>query len=103
MVNRRVFDTAGRRRLFAALKTDTWVEDPLLSRQMRKHWKRGRNRTHNQIVVRSDQYRTFTLTERGTSWLAVPGLERRQTADPGLQPTLRAESEISERSTLINK
>ncbi|SMD20640.1 hypothetical protein [Kibdelosporangium aridum] len=64
-VNRRVADTAERKRLFAALKTDTWAEDPLLSRRMRKHWKRGRNRTHNQIVVRSDQYRTFTLTDGG--------------------------------------
>jgi transposase len=77
-VNRRVSDNAERKRLFAALKTDTWAEDPFLSRQMRKHWKRGRNRTHNQIVVRSDQYRTFTLTDAGTIWLAIPGLERRQ-------------------------
>lgn len=45
---------------------------------MRRHWKRGRNRTHNQIVVRADQYKTFTLTEGGNVWLAVPGLERRQ-------------------------
>jgi transposase len=76
-VNRRTPDSAERKRLFTALKTDAWAEDPFLSRQMRKHRKRGRNRTHNQIVVRSDQYRTFTLAEDGDSWLAVPGLERR--------------------------
>jgi hypothetical protein len=78
VVSRCVADTAERKRLFVALKADTWAEDPFLSRLMRKHWKRGRNRTHNQIVVRSDQYRTFTLTDGGNLWLAVPGLERRQ-------------------------
>ncbi len=77
-VNRRTSDHAERKRLFAALKADSWAEDPFLSRQMRKHWKRGRNRTHNQIVVRSDQYRTFTLVEDGDIWLAVPGLVRRE-------------------------
>jgi transposase len=77
-VNQHTSNPAERRRLFTALKTDTWAEDPFLSRQMRKHWKRGWNRTHNQIVVRSDQYRTFTLAEGGNVWIAVPGLERRQ-------------------------
>ncbi|MQA63436.1 MAG: hypothetical protein GEU86_18550, partial [Actinophytocola sp.] len=77
-VNRRTSDKAERKRLFTLLKADTWAEDPFLSRQMRKHRKRGRNRTHNQIVVRSDQYRAFTLTENGDVWLAVPGLQRRQ-------------------------
>ena len=43
---------------------------------MRKHHRRGRSKTSNQIVVRSDQYRTFTLAEGGNVWLAVPGLER---------------------------
>ncbi|MBB5805836.1 transposase [Saccharothrix ecbatanensis] len=78
VVSRRVVDVAERKRLFSALKTDTWAEDPFLSRLMRKHRKRGRNRTHNQIVIRSDQYRTFTLTGGGDSWLSVPGVERRQ-------------------------
>ena len=32
---------------------------------MRRHWRRGKNRTHDQIVVRADQHRTFTLTEGG--------------------------------------
>ncbi len=77
-INLRTSDRAKRLRLFSALKADIWAEDPFLSRQMRKHWKHGRNRTHNQIVVRSDQYRTFALAEGGDVWLAVPGLERRQ-------------------------
>ncbi|MEU5844996.1 hypothetical protein [Saccharopolyspora shandongensis] len=76
--NKRASDPIERKRMFTALKRDTWTQDAFLSRQMRKHWKRGRNRTHNQIVVRSDQYRTFTLAENGTIWLAVPGLKRRQ-------------------------
>ncbi|MFI0467303.1 RNA-guided endonuclease TnpB family protein [Saccharopolyspora sp. 5N102] len=76
-IYRRTADQAERKRMYTALKRDAWAEDPFLSRQMRKHWKRGRNRTHNQIVVRSDLYRTFTLTEDGHIWLAVPGLQRR--------------------------
>lgn len=77
-ITRHTNNDAERKRLFTTLKRDTWTTDPYLSRQMRSHWKRGRNRTHNQIVVRSDQYKTFTLTKGGNVWLAVPGLERRQ-------------------------
>lgn len=64
-INRRTAAQAERKRLFTALKSDTWLSDPWLSRLMRRHWKRGRNRTHNQIVVRSDQYRAFTLVDGG--------------------------------------
>jgi hypothetical protein len=32
---------------------------------------------HNQIIIRADKVRTFTLVEGGDVWLAVPGLERR--------------------------
>lgn len=91
-VNRRTVDQAERKRLFVALKADAWAENPFLSRQMRKHWKRGRNRTHNQIVVRADQYRTFTLAEDGNKdgniWLAVPGLVRRQLVRVPLNTTV---------------
>lgn len=71
-------DKAELKRLYTLLKTDRWVDDPYLSRVMRQHWRRGKNRTHDQIVVRSDQYTTWTLTDGGDVWLAVPGLERRQ-------------------------
>lgn len=77
-INQRTKEVAERKRLFKLLKRDTWADDPFLARQMRQHRKRGRNRTHNQIVVRADQYKTFTLTEGGNVWLAVSGLERRQ-------------------------
>jgi transposase len=74
---RRTNDPAERKRMFTALKADRWAEDPFLARQMRKHWKHGRNRTHNQIVVRADQHHTVT-DGRGRLWLAIPGLERRR-------------------------
>jgi IS605 OrfB family transposase len=41
---------------------------------MRQHWKHGRNQTRNQIVVRSDNYKTFQLG--GHTWLKIPGLEK---------------------------
>jgi hypothetical protein len=72
-----ITDPAERKRLYTLLKTDRWVDDPYLSRTMRKYWKRGRNRTHNQVIIRSDNVRTFTLTEGGDVWLNVPGLEPR--------------------------
>ncbi|MFG2054288.1 RNA-guided endonuclease TnpB family protein [Micromonospora sp. NPDC048930] len=74
---RRTSDPAERKRMFSALKADQWASDPFLARQMRKHWKRGRNRTHDQIVVRADKYNTL-VDGRGRLWLAVPGLERRK-------------------------
>ncbi|PSK63659.1 hypothetical protein B0E53_04418 [Micromonospora sp. MH33] len=76
-ISRRTDDPAERKRMFTALKADRWAEDPFLSRQMRKHWKRGHNRTHDQIVVRADAY-SAVVDGRGRLWLAVPGLRRRQ-------------------------
>ncbi|MBM0226992.1 MULTISPECIES: RNA-guided endonuclease TnpB family protein [Micromonospora] len=75
--SRRATDPAERKRMLSALAADRWAGDPFLARQMRKHWKRGRNRTHDHIVVRADQHNTLT-DGRGRLWLAVPGLERRQ-------------------------
>ena len=66
-----------RKRLFTELKADRWAADPYLSRQMRQRWRRGKNRTHNQIVVRADQH-TTRADEHGRLWLAVPGLAARQ-------------------------
>ncbi|WP_319461817.1 transposase [Micromonospora sp. RTP1Z1] len=76
-ITRRTNDPAERKRMFTALAVDRWAEDPFLDRQMRKHWKRGRNRTHDQIVVRADKYNTV-VDGRGRLWLAVPGLQRRR-------------------------
>jgi IS605 OrfB family transposase len=66
-----------RRRMYRLLKTGRWADDGYLSRIMRKYWRRGHNHTINQIVVRADQYTTWTLAEGGNVWLAVPGLDRR--------------------------
>ena len=50
-VSRRPGTGAERKRLFTALKADAWAGDPYLSRMMRKHWRRGRSRVRNQIIV----------------------------------------------------
>ncbi|MGR6317977.1 transposase [Micromonospora soli] len=76
-VLRRTSDPVERKRMFTALKTDRWASDPFLARQLRKHWKRGHNRTHDQIVVRADNYNAV-VDGRGRLWLTVPGLERRK-------------------------
>ena len=51
--------------------------DPLVRRWMRGQWRRGHNHTSNQIIIRSDKVRTFTLSEGAEVWLAVPGLAPR--------------------------
>ncbi|RAO16556.1 RNA-guided endonuclease TnpB family protein [Micromonospora noduli] len=76
-VGRHTADPAARRRLLGLLKTNKWSGDAYLARQMRKHWRRGHNHTHNQIVVRADKHHTH-VDGNGLLWLAVPGLVRRQ-------------------------
>ena len=71
-VSHRTTDPAERKRLFTALKADDWAADPYLSRMMRKHWRRSHSHITNQIIIRADNVRTFTLTEGGDVWLAVP-------------------------------
>ncbi|MFD1046675.1 hypothetical protein ACFQ1S_14500 [Kibdelosporangium lantanae] len=68
---------AERKRLYTLLKCDQWTGDPLLCRWMRQHWRRGRNHTANQIIIRSDNVRAFTPHEGGDVWLKVPGLTPR--------------------------
>ncbi|WP_127502153.1 RNA-guided endonuclease TnpB family protein [Actinoplanes solisilvae] len=86
-VHARATDPAERKRMFTALKAGTWPADPFLARQMRQHWQRGHNRTHNQIVVRADQHNT-RADDRGRLWLAVPGLKRRQLVKIPLNTTV---------------
>jgi len=74
----RTGDPIERKRMFAALKSNRWTDDPYLSRQMRKHWKRGKNRAYNQIIVRADKVRTYSLADGGNVWLTVSGLQPRQ-------------------------
>ena len=87
-VFRRTADPAERKRLCAALKAEEWAGVPYLSRLMRKHWRRGRSKVANQIVVRADNYRTFALAEGGDVWLAIPGLLPRETVKIPLNTTV---------------
>ncbi|WP_100448015.1 zinc ribbon domain-containing protein [Glycomyces xiaoerkulensis] len=87
-IHRRTGDEAERKRLYTALKCDTWTTDPFLRRVMRRCWRRSRTRITNQIIVRSDQFKTYTLTDGGNVWLAIPGLERRSTVKIPLGTTV---------------
>jgi IS605 OrfB family transposase len=69
-----ISDEKKRHELYNKLKFDDWTSDNYLRRKMRKHWKHGRNHTHNQIVVRSDNYKTFQLG--GHAWLKIPSLQK---------------------------
>jgi len=46
-----------RKRLYTLLRSDAWMEDPFLHRQMRKHFKHGVSHTKNQFIVRSDKFK----------------------------------------------
>jgi IS605 OrfB family transposase len=85
--DRRTHHPVERKRMFTALKTDQWADDPFLARRMRTYWKRGRNRTHDQIVVRADKYNT-AVDRRGRLWLAIPGLEPRKMVPIPLSTTV---------------
>jgi hypothetical protein len=87
-ISRRTSDQAERRRLYAALKADDWASDPFLHRQMRRHWPRGHSHVRNQIIIRADNVRTFTLTEGGDVWLSVPGLLPRTSVPIRLDTTV---------------
>lgn len=70
-VRNRTTDDKERKRLYTLLKRDQWMDDPFLHRQMRKHWRRGKSDTDDQIVIRADNY---SVTERnGRCWIRVPG------------------------------
>jgi IS605 OrfB family transposase len=87
-VAKRTADPVERKRLYGLLKADRWAGDAYLSRMMRKHWRRGHNRTANQIIIRADNVRTFTLTEGGDVWLNVPGLLPRTSVPVPLNTTV---------------
>ena len=73
-IRRRTSDKEEQKRLYTLLKRNEWQSDLYLSRMMRRYWNRGHNRTHNQIIVRSDSYGTFLLG--GKAWVKIPGLEK---------------------------
>ena len=87
-IARHTTDQTEQKRLYTALKADQWTSDPLLSRLMRQHWRRGKNRAHNQIIIRADKVSTFTLSKSGEVWLNVPGLAPRTSVSVPLNTTV---------------
>ena len=85
-IRARTANDAERKRSYALLKRDQWIDDPFLRRQMRKHFRHGRNKTFNQIVVRSDQYNVFEQKDR--CWIKVPSLARGRRLAIPLKTTL---------------
>jgi IS605 OrfB family transposase len=75
-IRRHTQDKTEQKRLFTALKRNEWTSDRYLRRIMRQDWKRGHNHTHNQIIVRADNYSTFQLG--GRAWIKIPGLIKGQ-------------------------
>ena len=52
----RTKDNAERKRLYTLLKSDQWLADNFLHRQVRKHFRHGVSHTANQFIVRSDKH-----------------------------------------------
>lgn len=73
-IRRHTHKEAERKDLYTQLKHNQIKNNSYLSRMMRKYWRRGHNHTHNQIIVRADDYTTFELN--GRIWIKIPGLER---------------------------
>ncbi|MFC7241372.1 RNA-guided endonuclease TnpB family protein [Catellatospora aurea] len=86
-IRRHTSDPAEQKRLFTLLRADRWAEDRYLARQMRKHRKRGKNHTHDQIVVRADQHNT-RADKHGRLWLAIPSLHLRRLVKIPLNTTV---------------
>jgi hypothetical protein len=62
MIGRGLLPEAERKRLYTLLTRDRWTGDPLVRRWMRGQWRRGHNHTGNQVIIRSDNVRAFTVT-----------------------------------------
>lgn len=75
-IAKRTKDNGERKRLYAWLKYDRWLEDNFLHRQMRKHCKHGKTEVNDQIILDTGCYTTFE--HNGQAWVKVMGLERGQ-------------------------
>ena len=73
-IAKRCRDKDEKKRFYQLLSRDQWTNNAYLRRTMRKTCCRGHNRTHNQIIVRSDNYTTFLLGKK--AWIKIPGLEK---------------------------
>ena len=52
----RTNDNAERKQLYTVLKSEKWLTDNFLHRQVRKHFRHGVSHTANQFIVRSDKH-----------------------------------------------
>jgi len=73
-IRKRTKDDKERKRLYTLLKFNKWLADPYLRRMMRKHFKHGRTKVRNQIVLDTGCYKTFEMG--GQAWIAMMGLDR---------------------------
>lgn len=63
-IAKRTSDQAERKRLYALLKADKWLEDGYLHRMMRKHFRHGVSSCDNQFIVRSDKHESSIVEGR---------------------------------------
>jgi hypothetical protein len=63
-IARRTNDEQERKRLYSMLRRGEWVSDHFLHRQMRKHFRHGVGKTHNQFIVRSDKFTSMVVGGR---------------------------------------
>jgi len=73
-MKKRTKDESERKRLFTWLKNNQWTEDKYLQRMMRKHFKHGKTKVDNQIILDTGSYSAFE--RNGQAWIKVQGLER---------------------------
>jgi len=63
-IAKRTVDEQERKRLNGLLKSDQWLSDSYLHRQMRKYFRHGKSSVSNQFVVRSDRFTTEVKDNR---------------------------------------
>lgn len=85
-------DKEEQKRLYILLKVDRWLEDNYLRRMMRKYFKHGRTSVDNQIILDSDCYTVFELSNK--AWLSVMSLERGQRIAIPLNTTFKPDSTL---------
>ena len=76
-IRRRTRDELELKRLYSLLKYDLWLNDPYLSRMMRRYSRRGHTKVKNQIVLDSGCYDWQLNQKTGQGWLCVMGLKKR--------------------------
>jgi hypothetical protein len=70
-IARRTNDEQERKRLYSMLRHGEWISDTFLHRQMRKHFRHGVCKTHNQFIVRSDKFTAMVVDGRLAITIAI--------------------------------